>query len=121
MAPDRLGPVLMLWTATIVFLPFPTSLLADAGSQPVTKVLYIGTITLNVTVVAVMDLLVHRQPSVTGGQALPRLASALISVIRLLVALILSLLLPGASYYTLLLLALDRQVLSLWQRLTGRT
>lgn len=117
-APDRFGPALMVWTATIVFLPFPTALLADAGSQPATKVLYIGTITMNVTVLAVMDLLVHRQPSVTGGQPLPDLAAAVVNVIMLVVTLILSLLLPGASYYTLVLLTLDKQVLWLWHRMT---
>ncbi len=115
-APERLGVLLMVWTATIVFLPFPTALLADAGSQALTKVLYIGTITLSVAVVAVMDLLVQRHPTVTGGQALPDLASAVVNVILLVVALILALLLPGSSYYTLLLLTLDQPMLSLWHR-----
>jgi uncharacterized membrane protein len=120
-APDRLGPLLMLWTAAIVFLPFPTALLADAGSQTVTKLLYIGTITLNAAVVAVMDLLVQRDPTVTGDQALPDLASAVLNVILLAVALILALLLPGSSYYTLLLLTLEQPILSLWRRTRGQT
>ncbi len=119
-APDRLGVLLMVWTATIVFLPFPTALLADAGSQALTKVLYIGTITLNVAVVAAMDLLVRRHPTVTGGQTPPDLASAVINVILLVSALVLALLLPGSSYYTLLLLTLDRPILSLWHRKRGR-
>jgi uncharacterized membrane protein len=119
MAPDRLGPLLMLWTATIVFLPFPTALLPNAGSQALTKLLYVGTITLNVAVVAVMDLLVRRNPSVTGGLAPPHLAPAVANVLLLVVALILALLLPGSSYYTLLLLFLDRPMLSLWYRKTG--
>jgi uncharacterized membrane protein len=115
-APDRLGPLLMLWTVTIVFVPFPTALLPDAGSQALTKLLYIGTIALSVAVVAVMDLLVRRNPTVTGGQRLPDLATAVINVILLVVALILTLLLPGSSYYTLLLLWLDQPMLSLWHR-----
>jgi uncharacterized membrane protein len=120
-APNRLGPLLMLWTATIVFLPFPTNLLPAAGSQALTKLLYIGTITLNVAVVAVMDVLVRRNPMVTGGQALPDLASTVANVILLVVALILALLLPGSSYYTLLLLVLDRAMLSLWNRKKSQT
>ena len=32
---------------TIAFLPFPTSLVAKAGHEPTTKVLYIGTIALS--------------------------------------------------------------------------
>lgn len=65
-APDGLGPLLMLWNATIVFLPFPTSLLADSGSQALVKLLYIGTITLNVALLSVIDLLVQRDPSGDG-------------------------------------------------------
>jgi uncharacterized membrane protein len=118
--PDRFGTLLMLWSATIVFLPFPTSLLAGSGSQAVVKLLYIGTITLNVALVAVMDLQVKRNPAVTGGQALPDLASTVVNTMLLVVALILSLLLPGSSYYTLLLLWLDEPVLALWRRKRGR-
>jgi uncharacterized membrane protein len=118
--PDRFGTLLMLWSATIVFLPFPTSLLAGSGSQAVVKLLYIGTITLNVALVAVMDLQIKRNPAVTGGQALPDLASAVVNTMLLVVALILSLLLPGSSYYTLLLLWLDEPVLAIWRRKRGR-
>jgi uncharacterized membrane protein len=115
-APRRLGVLLMLWTATIVFLPFPTALLADSGSQALTKLLYMGTITLNVALVAVMDLEIQRNPTVTGGEALPDIASTVVNVILLVAALIAALLLPGSSYYTLLLLLLDRPMLSLWRR-----
>jgi len=120
-APDGLGLLLMLWTATIVFLPFPTALLADAGAQAVTKILYIGTIALNVVFVALMDFVVRRHPEVTDGLGLPNLESALATVVLLVVALIVALLLPGSSYYTLLLVLLDQPVLSLWSRMTGRT
>jgi hypothetical protein len=121
LAPDWLGLLLLLWTATIVFLPFPTALLADAGSQALTKLLYIGAITLNVGLVALMDLVVRRHPAVTGGQSLPDLASAVVNVILLVVSLILTLLLPGSSYWTLLLLILDQPMLSLWHRTRGHT
>jgi uncharacterized membrane protein len=120
-APDGLAPLLMLWTATIVFLPFPTTLLADAGSQTLTKLLYLGTLTLNVAVVAVMALLVQHHPTVTDGQALPDLAAAVVNTMLLVVALVLALLLPGSSYYTLILLTLDQPILWLWHRTTGRT
>lgn len=118
-APARLGQLLMLWTVTIVFLPFPTGMLADTGSQTVTKLLYLGTLTLNVAVIAVMDLVIRRNPEVTDGQGLPDLASTLANVFLLLVALILTLVLPGSSYYTLALLFLDKPVLSLWRRWRG--
>jgi len=38
---------LLLWTFAIVFLPFPTALLSIGGDQPITKVLYIGTLALS--------------------------------------------------------------------------
>jgi uncharacterized membrane protein len=120
-APNRLSFLLMLWTATIVFLPFPTALLADAGSQVLTKVLYIGTLTLNVALVALMDLVVRRQPVVTGGQGLPDLESAVANVVLLVVSLVLAILLPGSSYWVLLLLTLDQPILSLWHRVRGHT
>jgi uncharacterized membrane protein len=116
-APKQLGPLLMFWAATIAFLPFPTALLPDAGSQTITKLLYIGTITLNVTIVAAMDLLIRREPSVTGGQALPDLASTMANVVLLVIALVLALVLSGSSYYTLLLLTLDQPILALWHRM----
>jgi uncharacterized membrane protein len=119
--PARLGPLLMVWTATIVFLPFPTALLADTGTQSLTKLLYLGTITVNVAVVAVMEILVRRNPTVTGGQPLPDLAATVVNVILLAAALVLGLLLPGSSYYTLVLLWFDKPVLALWQRRRDQT
>jgi uncharacterized membrane protein len=71
-APPRgLNALLMLWTSTIVFLPFPTGLLPEAGSQAVTKLLYIGTVGLNTALVTAMALLVRRDPAATGGQRPP--------------------------------------------------
>jgi len=119
-APAGFGFLLMAWTATIVFLPFPTALVADTGSQTLTKILYTGTITLNVVLVAVMEFLIQRDPRLTDGRGTPHLAAALSNVFLLLVSLVLTLLLPGPSYYTLLLLTLDSVVLRLWRRVTGR-
>ena len=39
----RITVLLIAWTFTIVVLPFPTSLVASAGGQAPTKVLYVGT------------------------------------------------------------------------------
>ena len=120
-APPRgLYALLMLWTATIVFLPFPTGLLPEAGSQTLTKLLYIGTIGLNTAVVTAMALLVRRDPAATGGQRPPDAAAAAINTVLLLIALVLALVLPGASYYPLLLLTLDERVRRLWNRIIRR-
>ncbi|HEY6796599.1 MAG TPA: TMEM175 family protein [Kineosporiaceae bacterium] len=114
--PRGLYALLMLWTATIVFLPFPTGLLPEAGSQALTKLLYIGTVGVNTAVVTVMALVVRREPSATGGRPLPDPAGAAINTALLVISLLLALVLPGASYYSLLLLTLDEQVRRLWQR-----
>jgi uncharacterized membrane protein len=118
-APPRLDILLIAWTATIVFLPFPTALLADAGAQRLTKILYIGTLTLNVGLVALMDVLIRRHPTATGGEAPPDLPSAVVNVVLLTLALGLALVLPGASYWTLGLLTLDQPILRLWRRRRG--
>ena len=83
-----------------------------------TKLLYIGTITVNVALVAVMDLLVRRTAGATGDLPPPDVATAVANVLLLVTALILALVLPGASYYTLLLLAVDQPVVRLWRRAT---
>jgi len=118
--PRGLQALLMLWTATIVVLPFPTGLLPEAGSQTVTKLLYIGTIGLNTALVTAMALLVRRDPAATAGQRPPDPVGAAINTVLLLIALLLALVLPGPSYYPLLLLALDEQVRQLWNRITHR-
>jgi hypothetical protein len=38
---------LSAWALTIVFLPFPTSLVAEAPDDRLTKTLYIGTMATN--------------------------------------------------------------------------
>ena len=41
--------LLMLWVLTIVFLPFPTALVAEAPDDEATKLLYIGSMVLSTT------------------------------------------------------------------------
>lgn len=120
-APRGLGVLLMAWTATIVFLPFPTGLLPEAASQPLTKLLYIGTVGLNLALVAVMALLAWRTPGATGDTPPLDPAGAAVNTALLLVALVLALVIPGPSYYVLLLLTVDEQVRRLWNRLVHRT
>jgi len=67
-----------------------------------------------------MALLIRRDPAATGGQLAPDPAGAAINTILLLIALLLALVLPGASYYPLLLLTLDEQVRRWWNRIVHR-
>ena len=59
--------LLMVWTLTIVFLPFPTALLPEAGNQPATKVLYIGTILLSTLLLGAMTWVVIANPQIADG------------------------------------------------------
>jgi uncharacterized membrane protein len=106
----RLSALLMLWTLTIVFLPFPTALVARAGDQAMTKVLYIGTMILSTLILALMDLVVIRNRRLTDGLGLPAVEPAVTNAALLSLALVIALAVPGASYFPLLLLFLDAPI-----------
>jgi TMEM175 potassium channel family protein len=104
------GPVfviVMAWAATIVFLPFPTSLVAEAPNDSLTKVFYMGTMALNMLMLAILDVWVIRHQSLGDGLGRPNLRAALINAGLLVVALVISVAVPATSYLPLLLLALD--------------
>jgi TMEM175 potassium channel family protein len=115
-AHDGLTALLMLWTLTIVFLPFPTALVAQAGDQVTTKVVYIGTLIVSTVVIALMDLVIIQNPQITDGTGLPDLTRAVINAMLLLLALVISVSVPATSYFPLLLLVLDAPV----RRLLGK-
>jgi len=113
--PPRLYGALMTWAVTIVFLPFPTALVAEAPDDVLTKLLYLGTITAAMATMVLVHLLVGRHPETTGGADLRgvRRSGAGVTVVNvglLLVALALTLLVPALSYAPLLLLVVDRPV-----------
>ncbi len=115
-AHDGLTALLMLWTLTIVFLPYSTALVAQAGDQVTTKVLYIGTMIISTVVIALMDRVIIQNPQITDGAGLPDLNRAVINAMLLLFALVISVSVPATSYLPLLLLALDAPV----RRLLGK-
>lgn len=65
--------LLLAWTATVVFLPFPTALVATADSQPTTKLLYIGTMVIASAVLALLSTHVARTPSLRDSSEGPHL------------------------------------------------
>ncbi|GAA4359430.1 TMEM175 family protein [Angustibacter luteus] len=98
--------LLVVWMFTIVFLPFPTALVATAGQQATTKVLYVGTITVSTLCLALVAVVLGRRPDVTDGVADHDPRPATISAALLLLALGLMLAFPAAGYYPMFLLAL---------------
>ena len=112
--------LLMAWTLTIVVLPFPTALVAEAGSQAATKIFYLGTMILSSALLAVICVAIDRDRGIRDSDASPDPAPAIASTVCLVVALLVSLVLPATSYYPLLLLFLARPAIVLWRRARPR-
>ncbi len=114
----------LFWLSTVVFLPFPTELLGELGNtRPVASV-YIVTLLLNVTLLAVQGRYLSRHPAmwregwsdrqlavwVLGWWINPTLAA---------LALILCLAVPGVGIWALMLLVLDPIISALVLRRSG--
>lgn len=110
--------LVMLWLATIVVLPFTTSLVAQAGEQTVVKALYLGTLALGTWLMAGVSLLVSRHPGLRDGPSSDP-AGAVAAAVALVVALVVAVLVPGASYWPLLLLAVSDPAARWWRRRRG--
>lgn len=95
----------LVWLATIVFLPFPTALLASPTDQRLTHGIYIGTL-----VVASATLAVQRHLIVRDGGAESSGAGALVSTGLLVVALVVAVGIPAIGMWALLVLLLERPI-----------
>jgi uncharacterized membrane protein len=119
---DRITFLLVTWTFTIVVLPFPTSLVAGAGDQVPTKVLYVGTMALSILIIATLRGEVLRHPELTDGSAYQGPLGGVVSAGLLVLALIVMLAIPATSYFPILVLLLEglvqRAVESLRNRAT---
>ena len=113
--------LLMLWTLTIVFLPFPTALVAGpkgAGGQAVTQLLYVGTMTLSSFLLGLVCLVLARHPELRESQESPDALHAFATATAFGVALAVMLLVPSVSYWPLLLLLASDRVVDLVRRRT---
>jgi uncharacterized membrane protein len=116
--------LLLLWTLTIVVLPFPTALVsgpAGAGEQAITKVLYVGTMTVSALVLSLVCREVALHDELRDGSEPPDLAGTFATFVAFVLALALMLAVPATSYWPLLLLALQGRVLVWWRRGTTRS
>jgi uncharacterized membrane protein len=112
--------LLVFWMLTIAFLPFPTALVAKAGHQPATKVLYIGTIFLSTLAIGLISWIIARNPQITDGERMPDPTAGVASAVLLLLALLITLAIPPTSYFPLLLLAFETPVRQLIDRVARR-
>jgi uncharacterized membrane protein len=97
----------MFWLAAIVFLPFPTALIAD-GIDGGFAALYIGTLlAVSVLNLLIANYLAHH-PELTDGEAPAEsrqyVVASAFSVVAILIALIISLFSPSIGLFGLLLL-----------------
>lgn len=96
--------LIMAWALTIVFLPFPTALLAEAGDETATKVLYIGTLAATMTLLTVLVWHLRLHPGLVDDTDELDPVDGAANVVMLLLALAISIAVPAASYTPLLLL-----------------
>jgi len=111
--------LLLLWLFTIVLLPFPTALLADASDDAATKVLHIGTLAVSSLLLALVAWRIRRNPAIRDTEAGPDPAPIAVLVVAFVVALAISLVWPATSYWPLFLLALNDPVVGAWRRARG--
>ena len=109
----------LLWLLTIVFLPFPTELLAASDhDERLTYALYIGTMALTSGAALLQQGILIRHPELQTAEARGtlRLLPAVTTTAIMIVALVASIVLPSVGLYSLLLLFLTSPI----DRLIGR-
>lgn len=112
--------LLLLWSLTIVVLPFPTALVAGStGQQAATKLLYVGTMAVSALVLALMCLVIRSHPEIRDSAESPDLVRAFAMAGVFVLALAVMLLFPGLSYWPLLLLILPDRLVPLWRGRSG--
>ena len=111
---------LLLWTLAIVFLPFPTALLSHGGEQRITKALYVGCLAVSSLCLVAVAVAVRRDPTVRDPDELPEVRPAMVTAVLLLLAFLIVITIPAASYYPLFLLLAGDAINTLWRRLSDR-
>jgi uncharacterized membrane protein len=108
--------LLLLWTLTIVVLPFPTALVAGStGHQGLTKALYIGTMTASSLLLALLSVEIRRHRDIRDSAEAPDPVRAFAMVATFVVALAVMLLVQFLSYWPLLLLLVPDRALEAWR------
>lgn len=96
----------LLWLFSIVFLPYPTALLAGRTDDPGTCALYIGTMAVTSLTALVLKILVplNESEQLVGLRGSRHIASAIAAVVALTAATVLALVVPWMHLWGLLLL-----------------
>lgn len=113
----------LFWLLTIVFLPFPTQLLASSDHQsPLVYCLYIGTMLATALASLLQQSIIVRHPEVQNPEVRGtlRVLPYVSIVIVMAIALIVAVLLPPVGLLALLLLVLASPAENLIDRLTRK-
>ena len=112
----------VLWMATIVWLPVPTAMLGQMETDPLQRVVYIGTLILTsvTTLIARVYLLQHPELTTASTDRIRHGAAAdMATIVLFAIALGLGIAIGPVGYFALLLLLftgpLARLVLHLWR------
>ena len=112
--------LMLLWSLTIVVLPFPTALVAgNTGQQAVTKALYVGTMAVSALILALMCVVIRRHPEIRDSTESPDSLRAFAMCGAFVLALGVMVLVPSLSYWPLLLLLLPDRLVPLWRGRPG--
>ena len=112
--------LLLAWSFTIVFLPFPTALATATSDDGVAKLLYIGTMAVSSALLALIARTIGRDRTLRDTDLAPDAAQATGTTIAFLLALAISVTFPAIGYWPLLLLFLvDPVVKRLQSRRAG--
>jgi uncharacterized membrane protein len=109
--------LMLVWLLMIVFLPFPTALVAEQGQQAATKVLYIGTMIVSSLLIGLMSRRIRAKRSIRDSDDAPDPAIAWVTAGLFAVALVITLVAPATGYYPLLLLLLTDVLVSRARRM----
>jgi uncharacterized membrane protein len=109
--------LMVAWLLMIVFLPFPTALVAEEGEQAVTKVLYIGTMTVSSVLLGLMSRRIRATRSIRDTDEAPDPLVSWVVTGLFAVALTVTLVVPATGYYPLLLLLLGDVLVSRFRRM----
>jgi uncharacterized membrane protein len=96
--------LLLAWTLTIVFLPFPTSLVTATTNDGLAKLLYIGTMTISSALLALLAWSIRRDRSLRDSDEHPDAFHATVTAATFAVVLVISVVFPATNYWPLLLL-----------------
>jgi len=108
--------LLLAWTLTIVFLPFPTALVVGTANDGLAKLLYIGTMAVSSALLALVARAIGRNRDLRDTDARPDALVAAGTAVTFLLVLVISVAVPATGYWPLLLLLLTEPLVARLRR-----